>query len=71
MTRSPQIGSKIKRCVTIALTAYDWVEQLHWKPNGLLGVEADKIKFVDARHLKQALENLSEDPNTRFDKDKN
>ena len=62
--------SKIKRCVTIALPAYDWVEQLHWKPNGFLGVEADKIKFADARYLKQALENLSEDPNTRFDKDK-
>lgn len=62
--------SNLKRCVGSALPKGDWIKQLHWNPQGCIDVAADNIKFSDAEDLKEALENLLADPNTRFNKEK-
>ena len=60
--------SNLKRCVDAELPEGDWIKQLYWNPEGCIGVAADNIKFSDTEDLKEALENLLSDPNTRFDK---
>lgn len=60
--------SNLKRCVNAALPEGDWIKQLYWNPQGCIDVAADNIKFSDAEDLKEALENLLSDPNTRFEK---
>ena len=60
--------SNLKRCVDAALPEGDWIKQLYWNPQGYIDVAADNIKFSDAEDLKEALENLLSDPNTRFEK---
>ena len=62
--------SSINTCVRKALPDGDWINQLQWKSRRRLDVEADNIKFVNDGYLEQALEQLLEDPNTRFDKNK-
>ena len=60
--------SNLKRCVDAALPKGDWIKQLYWKPQGCIDVAAENIKFSNAEDLKEALENLLADPNTRFEK---
>ena len=60
--------SNINTRVKEALPEGDWINQLQWDSRGRLPVEAESIKFTDADYLKEALENLLADPNTRFEK---
>ena len=60
--------SNLRRCVDAVLPKGDWIKQLYWNPQGRIDVAADNIKFSDANDLKEALENLLSDPNTRFEK---
>ena len=60
--------SNINKCVRKALPEGDWINQLQWDSRGRLPIEAESIKFTDADYLKEALENLLSDPNTRFEK---
>ena len=62
--------SKLKKSIEKALPGGPWIEQLYWNSQGRLGVAADSIKFTDADYLKKALQNLLDDPNTRFNKEK-
>ena len=62
--------SNINTRVRKQLPAGDWIDQVQWDSRGRLPVEADNIKFVRNGYLEQALSELSEDPNTRFDKGK-
>ena len=62
--------SNINKRVREALPEGDWVNQLQWDSCGRLPLESDTIKFVRNGYLEQALDQLLEDPNTRFDKGK-
>lgn len=62
--------SNINARVRKELPEGDWVNQLQWDSRGRLPVESDTIKFVRDGYLEQALDQLLEDPNTRFDKGK-